>query len=146
MKIKICSEKHFKHLLISFDKYFKNEINKNVRLNLFKDSFEYLFYDPETISKFELIKRKILLKFKNNPYKTCSKFVHKDRFIINNVWSDIRDVNLWFSYSIENENNKRIKNFEINNNSFIVFKVYMKIENGRKRRIFRWKIKMNWIK
>jgi len=144
-KIKICSEKHFKYLLKSFSKYFKNEIDKNVHLMNFKYSFDQFFYDPEGISNFSLILLKLLLKFKCNPYKTCSKIYINEIYDSNNFWI-IKDMHLWFSYTIENKNNQRIKNKEINNNSFIVFKVYMKIDNNRKRRIFRWKLKMDWIK
>jgi len=148
MKIKICSVSHFERLCKSFWKNSFNFTQNESRLSVYKGSFRDFYYGyPESYyGNFDLLLNKLKNTFKHNPYKTSSKYNIEEYFYINNdLLQGARLIKFWISYTIEDENCKRVKdnNFK---DKFIVFKIYTKVENHRKKRLYRWKVKMDWIK
>lgn len=139
----ICSNKHFKRLLESFNKISTAQVDRNE--HLIKHHYDMLndfFNHPITIqsdSVFELMLLTLNEKFKQNPYKTKSGYdwvYPTDGFILDNY-------KFWVSYTIEDENGCRIKKDSFKD-KFIVFKIHMQVDNHKKRRISKWSVPITW--
>jgi hypothetical protein len=160
MKNKICSIPHFERLCKSFSKkFFENVVenkHQNKLFDRYHDSFFNFYYGyPDDIDgKFFRLIHQLIGSFKRNSYKTKSGFVIGDLFNIvkdsqdsSEVPSiDFHEVKIWISYTIENKFGFRVKtnsNFEDN---FLVFRVFIKIDNHRKKRIYKWGVKTDWYK
>jgi hypothetical protein len=148
MKTPICSIPHFERLCKSFSKNFLKHITNESFKNTFKESLGIFYYgDYESYQgKFFDSLDNIKKSFNRNQHKTCIGFIVEDRFYVNyNMYDGGKDVKIKVSYTVEDENCKRVKNNNFKN-KFIVFRVYMKVENHPKKRLYRWKVKMDWIK
>jgi hypothetical protein len=147
MKVPICSTAHFDRLCKSFSKNFLKYITHESFTNVFKEPLKEFYYgDTDSYQgEFFNLLNDIRKSFNRNQYKTCVGFSIENRFYIAYNEFNVKDVKIKVSYTIEDENCKRVKdnNFK---DKFIVFKVYMKVENHPKKRLYRWKVKMDWIK
>lgn len=131
----ICSIKHFKRMLISFRKIALNQINNNTKSS--KSFYDcYAVYISEEDNPLDYLCSKLLLRFKMNSFKTHSCFCKCVDWNYNK---------LWVSYTVEDENKQRIKDKNFINKN-LVFKIYVKIDVHRKKRIARWIVPMTWQK
>lgn len=139
MKKPICSIKHFNRLI----KKFKKNVYLNFSIKFIEDeskldvimSNAFGRYDELNSNDFNYYTEALLETFKRNPFKTHSCF----KFDVDHV-----DSKMWVSYTVEDVNKKRVK--DITNNCFLVFKIYVKTENYRKKRVYRWSVPMTWHK
>jgi hypothetical protein len=129
----ICSIKHFERLLKSFEKIAYNQYENNNHITRsdanIDDYLENLTYGlkPRSVQ--------ILNKFKHNQYKTHSCF--KDKSV------RVNNVTFWVSYTVEDQKGKRVRGKDFTNTN-MVFKVFIQVDNHRKKRIIRWIVPMTW--
>ena len=131
----ICSIKHFKRMLNSFRKIALKQINNNPNSSKsFSDCYAVLDEGAEEKSPLDYLCDKLLLRFKMNPLKTHSCFCKSVDWNYNKLWA---------SYTVEDEDKRRIKDRNFTNKN-LVFKVYVKIDVHGKRRIARWTVPITW--
>lgn len=130
---RICSDKHFSRLLITFKKIAIKQAGNHISLNNNLIA-SYIMYDDGRLFDFDcnLLEK----KFRFNPYKTHSCI---DDTIMHPLVNKF-----WVSYTVEDTNNKRCKKTDSFNDKNLVFRLYLKIGNYRKKRIARWIVPMNW--
>lgn len=131
----ICSNKHFERLLKSFRKIAINQINNNHYLSIDEiNVLNTLFNRPVLEPTFDFLSKEILNRFKKNPRKSHSCYddvlYHK---LVNKIW---------VSYTLVNLTTKQRQNHYIN--AGIVFKIYIKLGQKRKKRVVRWIIPIDW--
>jgi len=138
---RICSDKHFSRLLKSFQKKAYNQIYDNKDIRNHKNLFDLIVcyfsnVDKRKYTVYSYDLKLLEYKFKSNPFKTHSCI---DDTIMHPLVNKF-----WVSYTVEDTNHKRCKK----NDSFIdkklVFRLYLKIGNYRKKRIARWIVPMEW--
>jgi len=95
-------------------KHYKDQINENVMFVLI-----------------EYIKWELKCSYKKNPYKYRSYF----RMKINN------DYSIYLGYNFLNWNKKMVKNSI--DYSFLEFKLFIKHDNHRKKRLSRWSVELD---
>jgi len=153
-KNRICSDRHFRSLIKSFTKkfiaytYSLKEDNANKFLKQFQSEFHHIWWDPEGQGNFEWIMYKVLKEFKHSPFNKNKCF-----FTLNENWhkeddtcyKNHYDTTIWIGYSVEDKDHKVIRNNDYQNN-YIVFKVYVKIGYYKKKLVYKFPIKINWIK
>jgi hypothetical protein len=141
-KKQICSIKHFDSLLKSFKRIAANQIKNNSHIDKYRDllnSFLYdkFNYDFISYSEFEILLNKLLIEYKSDNFKSKSGFNTKLIYYLANVFT--------VSYTFENENYTRIHDKIYNNDTYITFRIYLKISAHRRSRIAIWRIKADWL-
>lgn len=136
---KPCSKKHFKRLANSFERIAKSQIKSNKHLDKYHDLIESLI-DGNLISEspYDRIIELLIKNYNMHPYKTMSMY--------DDVMTHRLVNKFWVGYTMEDKYGKRIHKSDISNESYMVFKIYMQIGHYKKRRIARWKVKMDWYK
>lgn len=141
IKKRICSVKHFERMLIYFKKTAIKQMLNNPHINIKYHDIINSFILTETLnddksSQIDDCLESLLKTFKHNPYKSHSGFQKKDlMYTINSFW---------VTYTYETYDNKRIKNNDYSN-CYICFRIFMKIDSHRKKRVAIWKVKVNWL-
>jgi hypothetical protein len=125
-------------MLITFEKIAEKQLANHKYVEKYAQLFSY-FLDPApyifSASPLNHLCYDLLFKFKQNPYKTHSCF--------DDVMAGELNNRFWVSYTVEDENKKRIWTREYCG-KFLAFKIYMKIGNYRKNRIARWRVPLTW--
>ena len=139
MKQPICSIEHFKKLQKFFRKMAYKQITSNEHLqkNKLKQLFIYNFLEND-LKEFE---EKLLNVFKGHSYKTHSCFTKGFADPTINIPGLDENVQMYVSYTVEN-NSKRCG---ISSDAYLVFRIFIKVGNTKKRRIVRCKVKLTWL-
>lgn len=128
---KVCSNDHFFKLLKQFKKISCRVILDRKDSKYYKLYCDFAFGDFMNKSPFDHILDDLFKNFKANPIKTnsgltdemCSEYMNK----------------FYVTYTFENEIGKRSID-----SKFIVFRIYAKIGNFRKKRLVKWSVPIIW--
>jgi len=130
----ICSIEHFERLMKFFHKITLKQITEVEAIK--RDKLIQLIlchFWEENLPKFE---DKLIREFKCHQHKTRSGFMQT----IPNKWMQ-KDITWYVSYTIERAGRRGLSS-----ESFLVFRIFMKIDGCKKRRAIRVRVKTNWIK
>ena len=134
MRQAICSIDHFKRLQKFFRKITYKQISQPPKFQeqKLKQLVLYNFWE----SDLSALDAKLLKGFKNNPYKTKSGF--SETILSKHYEKSI----IWYvSYTVE----KNSRRTAVSEDTYLVYKIYMKVGNGQKHRVVRCKVKMDWL-
>ena len=133
MRQPICSMGHFERLMKFFHKIARKQI---LEMDHPKDRLIQLILDHFWEEELPLFEAKLIREFKLHPHKTRSGFMEK----IPNKWMQ-KDITWYVSYTVE-RNGRR----GLSPESFLTYRIFLKIDGGKKRRVIRIKVPTNWIK
>lgn len=120
----ICSNEHFSKLLTKFKKISNRVIN-----DLSESDFYFLI--EYHLAEYDDLEKELFNNYKRNPIKTKSVIV-SDRTEMG--------TKFYLSYTFEDVDGKRSSK----NKDNIVFRIYIKIGNMRKKRLVKWNVQINW--
>ena len=130
----ICSIEHFERLMKFFHKITKKQILEVEAIR--RDKLIQLILDhfwEENLPSFE---QKLINEFKGHQCKTRSGFMET----IPSKWMG-KNITWYVSYTVERAGRRGLTS-----ESFLVFRIFMKVNGCKKRRAIRIKVKTDWIK
>ena len=130
----ICSIDHFKRLQKFFRKVAMKQITTNPKFQ--EQKLKQLVLSTFWENDLPKLDAKLLKVFKCNPYKTKSGFTEKTTSLIYD-----HPITWYVSYTVENN----FKRTSVSEEAYLVYRIYMKIGNGQKRRVIRIKVQMDWL-